>query len=619
MGNFSADHLLDNLPTPVFHIDSKGKLLFVNKALLELAGSDFDQLLGKGIYSTIAPKFMDYYLEREKNLLLSGGSEAVEGMAVNGAGRELSVVYNRSCIHDEEGRVSGMVVSILDLTELKTIERALGRSETWKQAILDGFPGTLALFDRSMNVVWANENFNIGCGHIEGGCSYDPKIPLAKECLNCPVLKSLETGQVESEIRKIEEPFGSGNIKYFEMLATPVHGRDGKLSNVVVVVRDVSDRYKLEEQLRHAQKMEAIGTLAGGIAHDFNNILTPVIGYSEILKLQARQQGWEENSEYSSYIDGILRAAKRAQGLVEQILTFSRSKEEGDTPQNLSPIVKEVLRLLESTLPSTIRIKKNINTRCGKVSIDPFLLHQVVISLCTNGADAMAGEVGELGVTLDEVDVEGYRWVCLTITDTGKGIDEKQLGRIFDPYFTTKEKEQGTGMGLAMVHGIISRQNGRIDVSSELGEGTRFEVYLPLAEQEDRPESMVAAQKDLMGSGMLLLVDDEEEVIEVTGQLLTLLGYEVVSISSAPDALELFSNGPEKYDLVITDLTMPYMTGIDLSRRIRELSPEIPIILCTGYLDALDPDTLAGSGISTSLAKPVTIKGLGEAIRGLLQ
>ncbi len=332
----------------------------------------------------------------------------------------------------------------------------------------------------------------------------------------------------------------------------------------------MTEQYRLERQLRHTQKMEAIGTLAGGVAHDFNNVLTPIMGYTEIIRLKLKQDGFIDNAVYD-YLEQILKASKRAKSLVEQVLTFSRSIEKKAVLQYMHPIVKEVMKLMRVTLPSTIVINEKINEQCGRVLIDPVQIHQVLINLCTNAAHAMHGRHGVLTVRLDKVSStgDGRDWLELSVADTGGGIEKEILDRIFEPYFSTKEKTSGTGMGLAMVHGIIIRQGGNIDVESEIGKGSIFRVHLPVAQRETAIEQLVSFGDLQGGSGCILLVDDEEQVVQVTGEILQSLGYEVVGRSSPQDALELFFSSPDQFDLVLTDLTMPGLTGLELSERVK--------------------------------------------------
>jgi signal transduction histidine kinase/ActR/RegA family two-component response regulator len=412
----------------------------------------------------------------------------------------------------------------------------------------------------------------------------------------------------------------TGEERVYELTSTPVKDSSGKVTSAVVIGRDVTETTILEKQLRHSQKMEAIGTLAGGIAHDFNNVLTPIMGYSEILRFKLMQGGEGEKANLE-FVEGILKAAKRAKNLVEQILTFSRSSEQKASLQYIHPIVKEVMKLMRVTLPSTITIQEQIDEQCGIVSVDPVQIHQILINLCTNSAHAMAGGHGTLSVTLASGgrDQNGKEWLRLSIADTGCGIKPELLDRIFEPYFTTKEKSRGTGMGLAMVHGIISRQGGRIEVSSEVGVGTTFDVYLPITVAPTRIDQVVSTSDLQRGSGRILLVDDEAQVVQVTGELLTSLGYEVTGRTSPVVALSLVAANPEGYDLVLTDLTMPELTGVELSRKIQQVRGDLPVVLFTGYSDSVSREDAEAAGIRRYCMKPVSLRELAKVIHTTLQ
>jgi signal transduction histidine kinase/CheY-like chemotaxis protein len=402
----------------------------------------------------------------------------------------------------------------------------------------------------------------------------------------------------------------------FDITASPVKGKNDKVSGLIVIAQNVTEQYRLERQLRHTQKMEAIGTLAGGVAHDFNNVLTPIMGYTEIIRLKLKKDGFGDSVVYD-YLEEILKASKRAKSLVEQVLTFSRSIEKKAVLQYMHPIVKEVMKLMRVTLPSTIVINEEVNDQCGRVLIDPVQIHQVLINLCTNAAHAMDGRHGLLTVKLDRVtapSVDGRDWLELTVADTGSGIEAQFLDRIFEPYFSTKEKTSGTGMGLAMVHGIVSRQGGNIKVESTIGEGSVFRVYLPIAQKETAAQQVVSMGELQVGSGCILLVDDEEQVVQVTGEILQSLGYSVVGRTVSQEALQLFSSSPDDFDLVITDLTMPGLTGLELSEGMKRVRPDIPIILFTGYSDQVSKDAAIEAGIDEYCMKPISMRELSTVV-----
>ncbi|MFH1010889.1 MAG: PAS domain S-box protein [bacterium] len=389
------------------------------------------------------------------------------------------------------------------------------------------------------------------------------------------------------------------------------------------ILRDVTDRKRLEGQLRQAQKMEAIGTLAGGIAHDFNNILMAMLGYAEMAKIDL-----SEGSLAQSDLEEILRAGRRAKDLVRQILAFSRQIEQERKPITLHPVIKEVLRLLRASLPSTIEIRQNIDTNCGVVLADATQIHQVLMNLCSNAHHAMREKGGVLGVELSkiEVDADSARavpnlregsYVRLTVSDTGHGMDRATMERIFEPFFTTKGVGEGTGMGLATVHGIVTSHGGAITVYSEPDKGTTFRIYLPRLEAE-APEAMTQVEPIPTGEEHILFVDDEEPLTRLGKQMLERLGYRVTTRTSSVEALEAFRSNPDKFDLIITDQTMPNITGMELADEMMRIRRDIRIILATGFSETVSPDKAKQLGVREYIMKPVAIRELGEIVRRVL-
>ncbi len=488
---------------------------------------------------------------------------------------------------------------------------ALYESESQKKAIIEGFSGILIFFDQDMKAQWVNKTTAKQYPDAVGQTCSDIFCASNDKCIDCAFRKSVQTGEIESSTVRTGIFREDGNEAVYEITASPVQGREGRISGVIIVAQNVTEQYSLERQLRHTQKMEAIGTLAGGVAHDFNNVLTPIMGYAEIIRIKMKNDGFHDETVYN-YLSEILKASKRAKSLVEQVLTFSRGIEKKAILQYMHPIVKEVMKLMRVTLPSTIVIKESVDEHCGRVLIDPVQIHQVLINLCTNASHAMIGHHGVLSVKLAITPPTGddREWLELSVSDTGCGIDKESLERIFEPYFSTKEKTRGTGMGLAMVHGIINRQGGHINVESEVGKGTVFKVYLPVAQKERAVEKTGSIGELKTGSGNILLVDDEEQVVHVTGQILKSLGYTIVGKTSAKEALRIFSSAPHDFDMVLTDLTMPGLTGLELSERVKALRPEIPVILFTGYSDQVSKDAAVEAGIDEYCMKPISMSDL---------
>lgn len=379
---------------------------------------------------------------------------------------------------------------------------------------------------------------------------------------------------------------------------------------------------KLQAQLRQAQKMEALGTLAGGIAHDINNILAVI--------LNANEMAYEDSPEESStrfFNDMALQAAHRAKELVKQILTFSRQSEQKLAPLRLDLIIKENLKLMRSAIPSTIKINQNVETNIGYVNADPTQIHQLIMNLCINAVHAM-DEKGVLSVTLRQVELSSDElihepelqpgpYIMLAVRDNGCGIDKEHLEHIFEPFYTTKEDGKGTGMGLAAVHNAVRTHGGMIRVESELGEGSVFEVFFPVIDKEEAGESE-DTDITVYGSGNILFVDDEEMVADVGSKLLERLGYKVTVTSSSIEALAILTDNPAAFDLVVTDQTMPDISGLELVAELLKIRPELPIILCTGHSNKVTEEKIEEMGIKALLYKPYDRKMLSLTVQSVL-
>jgi len=389
------------------------------------------------------------------------------------------------------------------------------------------------------------------------------------------------------------------------------------------VIRDNSALRQLEKQLRQAQKMEVIGTLASGIAHDFNNILSIIMGYIE-LSLDSRI----DVETLRQNLKQMLNASHRAKDLVQQILTFSRRGEKERGPVKVAPLIKEVIKLIRATLPSTIEIRQDINESDYIVLAEPTQLHQVLMNLCTNAAQAMHENGGILEIILSDLnrDIESISeepaapspYLRLTVRDTGQGITSEIKEQIFEPFFTTKKNGEGTGMGLAVVKGIVKNHDGEISVESTPGKGTSFHLFLPLWHEETGRIGEKKEKNIPHGREQVLLVEDEKVLLNLVARMLEQLGYKVIPRSSAVEALETFHTSPESFDVIITDLTMPGMTGIQLACELIKIKPELPIIICTGYHDGINREQLRDLGMQGFIMKPYSTEKLSTTIREVL-
>lgn len=395
--------------------------------------------------------------------------------------------------------------------------------------------------------------------------------------------------------------------------------------HLISITRDITDRKKLEAQLIQAQKMEAIGTLAGGIAHDFNNILGAIMGYTEIV-----QEDVGKNSGTAANLAQILKAGNRAKDLVNQILTFSRQTEEKKLPLQPILLVRESIKLLRSSMPTTIVMNQDLDPESGFILADPTQLHQIIMNLCTNAFHAMEEHGGTLSVSLNKKLITGKEttesatvqpgsYVQISIGDTGAGIPPEIQERIFEPYFTTKEQGKGTGLGLSITHGIVKSYRGFIECRSQYGKGSTFNIYLPSWAEEVLPEIHPPATRSLQASERILLVDDEQMLGEMYKVMLERSGYTVTLHTDSQEAYTAFKNQSDQFDVVITDQTMPGMTGFELAKKMLHIRPDIPIILCTGYNSFIAEEKARIAGIKGFLQKPFSKKDTIALIRKILQ
>ncbi len=520
-----------------------------------------------------------------------------------------------------------------DITELKNYQETVENQWRFLREVIDASPNFVFVKDTSARIILANRRLadNYGTtpaemiGKTVKEIMQNPEVAEAAFKNDMDILSG-RLDRIEKEERYTDR---SGQLLWAYTVKGPLTDGTGRIVGLIGVSTDITDRKKeeeartaLESKLRQAQKMEAIGTLAGGIAHDFNNILSSIIGYTELAIDEAGP-----DTSLRRNLQQVLSAGARAGDLVKQILTFSRQSEQVSTPFQVKLLIKESLKLLRASLPTTIEIKENI--RSDDVIIgDPVQIQQIVMNLATNALYAMQDNGGILSVKLESAnydadavkshpDMRPGAYIRLTVSDTGCGIPPNALDKIFDPFFTTKPEGKGTGLGLSVVHGIVKNHGGILNVSSIHGSGTSFEILFPAADFTESSNIEIDAPIPT-GSESILFVDDEPALIGLGEKMLASLGYRTETRTSSIEALEAFRGNPDRYDLIITDMTMPHMTGDALSEAIKEIRPDIPIILCTGFSERIREEDLDRIGIADFILKPINRRELARAIRKAL-
>jgi two-component system cell cycle sensor histidine kinase/response regulator CckA len=626
--------LVENTPDIFYRTDLNGSVQYASASVYRQSGYTVSEVIG----INLAEQIYAYPEERKlflKELAEKGFVRNFEARLKRKDGSTWWACTNAQFFRGPDGSVQGVEGITRDITNIKAAEEEQKRvrmeleaSHKMLKSFLNAVPDLLIVIDRDFNIRYSNyrEQDQVPEGRPQDTQTcYAHFKKLKAPCRDCSARTVFETGQIVER-----QLVGSDNGRTCEARAFPIFDNQGQVEMVVEHIRDITEQKKMEAErqnyearLQQIQKMEALGTLAGGIAHDFNNILVAVIGYAELsLGSLTMENPLQRN------LQQILQAGMRARDLVHQILTFSRQEKREPKPLQIGHLIKEALEMLRSTLPSTIEITQNLSSGVEYVMADPTQIHQIIINLCTNAAQAMEDDGGHLTINLVQVDltardvsahpdVKAGRYVKLSVQDTGKGIAPDIIGKIFNPYFTTKDKGKGTGLGLAMVHGIIKSYGGFIDVKSRPGKGTVFHVCIPTIGRlpvRDDPQGVELAT----GKEHILVVDDEPLVIEVLQEMLELQGYRITTADGSLKALDAFRKDPGDFDLVITDMTMPKLTGDRLSQEIKKIRTDIPIILCTGYSDKLADKSALDFGVQDFMVKPIKQADLVKTVRNVL-
>jgi PAS domain S-box-containing protein len=615
--------VVDLVPHQIYARDAEGRFRMANRATAHFYERTPEELIGHSLADLHPdPAESAALVEKDRQVLESGAPREFSPEPGWRPGDTPGIFQSWSIpFPDPETGSPGVLGIRMDMTERRRSEREARRLRT---AVEQAFDAVL-ITDPDGRIEYVNPAFETISGH-----------PMTEVVGQTP--RFLQSGEHPGEFyRDLRETMAAGRpwrgriinrrkdggLFHVETTISPARDPDGRLAHFVSIQRDITHEVALERELRQSQKMEAIGALAGGIAHDFNNILFPILGYTEMTLDEL-----SDNDPARENLLEIHRAVNRARDLIGQILTFSRMDARERRPIRLTPIIKESLKLLRASIPTTIAIETHIPAETPPVMADPTRIQQVLINLCTNAYHAMRDRGGRLTIRLEERRAErddgapaglppGKR-VRLSVSDTGVGMAPDVVEKIFDPYFTTRQPGDGTGMGLAMVHGIVKDLDGEITVHSQPGAGTTFRVWLPAVDSAPSPEDDPPAPFVDGGAEHILLVDDEAAISEMIRLVLTRLGYTVSAFTHPDEALAAFHEAPTLVDLLITDMTMPGRTGLDLARRVRRRRPDLPVIICTGYADAISTESAAADGVDELLVKPVGKDELAAAVRRVL-
>ena len=625
--------ILDSIEEAYFEIDIAGNLTFFNDSLSKSLGYSDDELMGMNNRDYMSPDSSKKIYELFNQIYNTGNPiKKVPYEIIRKDGSSGFHELFASLMKNQAGQQIGFRGISHDITDRQRAEEALLESEERYRALFERSLESVYLCDFEGNFIDANDVALELLGYSKDGIKSlnfvslldKDQLPLAAETVE----EILKTGS-QKDVAEYKLRRKDGEHVYVESMGAIIY-RDGKPFAIQGIARDITERkqseeqkHKLEALLQQSQKMEAVGTLAGGIAHDFNNILAIILGNAELAS--ADVPDWNPASES---LKEIRRASIRAKDMVHQLLAFSRKSDEESKPIDIAPIIKESMKMLRSAIPTSVEFKQHISDNSYNVMGDATQINQIVMNLVTNAADAMSEEGGLLEMTLEKIILQEekacFDWVLspgpyvrLRTRDTGEGVEPKIMDRIFDPYYTTKEVGKGTGMGLSVIHGIVKRHGGGIRVESKPGKGTLFEIYFPALEkteeEEKEPEEEIKG-----GSERILFVDDEEPMVNLYRRHLERLGYDVKSTAKPVEALEWFKADPDQFDVIITDMTMPRMTGDRLAAEVLKIRPNMPVIICTGYSERMSAQKAEVLGVRKYIEKPIDLGNLASSLRDVL-
>lgn len=613
--------LLDSIPDPIYVKDSRGVYLGCNQAYARFVGTD-SALVQDLSASDIFPEEQAQKTHMEDlRVLANGETVESEGWATAADGQQVYHSTVKMPYLESSAGSTGMIGIHRDLTGRMEMEQEMRRLAVAVEQSTE----SVMITDVEGLILYVNKAFETTCGY-----TMDEVIGSSPDILRSEVhddeyfqklWDTISAGNTWSG--QLTNKKKDGNLFTEEAVIYPIRDATGQVVNYVSISRDITHEMAIEKHLRQQQKMNAIGELAGGVSHDFNNILTAILGYVALC-----MNSVDEESKLYAYLKEIVKAGDRATKLVRQILTFSRQEEQEFHELALQPIISDSLSMVQTTIKKNISVETDIDPECGAVLGDTTQIQQVMINLCTNAAHALGKEkTGSLNVCLKQVELlcpdaddralnlEAGHYACITVGDSGCGMPPEVVERIFEPYFTTKKKGEGTGFGLSIVHGIVRKHQGAINVVSEVGKGTVFSVYFPIvigsAEQKKRVEERSTPE----GHGRILFVDDDETILSMGRELLESFGYTVVTANNGLRALEILKLKPDGFDALVTDYSMPEINGHEVIKRALEIRDSLPAILCSGYMEKVEGEDLRELGHAAYMGKPVDWKELSRTVQ----
>lgn len=641
--------MFEKAPVSYQSLDEDGNFIEVNETWLQILGYEKEEVIGHNFSEFLHPDWKEHFKENFPRFKTVGEILGVEFQMVKKDGSLILVSFHGKVAKDHNGDFGRTHCIFNDITEIRRSEKRQEEYTRNLETIFNSTPNILMLVDRDARVTDINKKglqvLNrskdelqgllcgdvIQCVNCQDDLTCGETLPVCKQCpLRRIIASTFNTGHPHDDEEMTMALISDGQTIERHFLISSALLTLSDSDNVLISMMDITERKRLEAHIRETQRMESIGNLAGGIAHDFNNLLFPIIGMAEMLC-----EDLPPNSPAHDNVQEILKAGQRGSGLVKQILSFSRQQNGTQkTPVQLQHLVEEVIKLSRHTIPADIEITHTLQPDCDPILADPTQIHQIGINLITNAYHAMDKTPGKIDIQVKQITLDPESltdtfktpgsYALFTVSDNGMGMEPETVEKIFDPYFTTKEMGKGTGLGLAVVYGIVREHDGMIRVYSEKGDGSTFQIYFPIIASSDRPYHDKAAttpgtiHNTQHRSSNILLIDDDAAILNLEKMMLERMGYHVDEFLNPLNALQAFNEAPHAFDLIISDMTMPAMTGDKLTQKLLAIRRDIPIIICTGFSERMNEEIAAKLGIAGLLMKPVSRLEMGNLVQSVL-